>query len=161
MNHSSTTISVPFKYILNLSLKNGTFLDQLTIAKVIPLFKSGDRCDIKNYRLISILPDFSKSFEKIISHRLINYLGKKNLLTEHQHGFRDNLLFLNLLQWTGQCILMFGRKIVCCRYIHRFVKSFRYPYHNILLRKCEFLGIRGITKFAQELSWLQNTKCIL
>lgn len=42
----------------------GNFADHVKIAEVIPIIKSGDRSDIKNYRPISILPRLSKVFEK-------------------------------------------------------------------------------------------------
>ena len=88
LKHTSSLISIPLAHIINLTLKTGIFPDQLKKAKVIPIFKSGDRSDINNYRPISILPAVSKIFEKIISVRLIDYLEKNSLLTKHQHGFR-------------------------------------------------------------------------
>jgi Notch-like protein len=48
----------------------GIFPDTLIIAKIIPVFKSGDSKSISNYRHISILTSFSKIFEKIIAVRI-------------------------------------------------------------------------------------------
>ena len=42
----------------------------MKIARVIPLYMSGDRELIVNYRPVSILPSFSKFFERIIYNRL-------------------------------------------------------------------------------------------
>ena len=58
----SSFISYPLTHIINLLLKTGDFPDQLKITKIIPLFKSGDRNYIDNYRPISILPAFIKVF---------------------------------------------------------------------------------------------------
>ena len=55
-----------FTQILNRSICDGYFPNFLKIARVIPLFKSGKKEDINNYRPISILHPFSKIFEKII-----------------------------------------------------------------------------------------------
>ena len=41
-----------------------------------------------NYRPISILPILSKILEKLVHKRLINYLGKYELLLKHQYGFQ-------------------------------------------------------------------------
>ena len=41
-----------------------------------------------NYRPISILPTLSKILEKLVHKRLINYLGKYELLFKHQYGFQ-------------------------------------------------------------------------
>ena len=88
LKHSSSLISTPLTHIINLSLRTGIFPNKLKFAKVLPLFKSGDRGDINNYRPISILPAFNKIFEKIISFRLVTYLEQNNLLAVQQHGFR-------------------------------------------------------------------------
>ncbi|XP_065678977.1 uncharacterized protein LOC136093705 [Hydra vulgaris] len=45
-------------HILNLSLKSGLIPDKLKIAKITPIFKSGDETNISNYRPISVLPCF-------------------------------------------------------------------------------------------------------
>ena len=67
---------------------SGVFPDTLKIARVIPLFKSGDRNDISNYHPISLLPVISKIFEKLIHSRLISFLDKHNVLYSKQFGFR-------------------------------------------------------------------------
>ena len=58
-------IVVPLKHILNLSLLNGVFPDSMEIARVIPLFKSGNTKEFSNYRPISQLSQFSKILEKM------------------------------------------------------------------------------------------------
>ena len=59
----------------------------MKIAKVMPLFKSGDRCTTSNYRPIS-LPTLSKIFEKIICEMLFAHLEQNNLLFDYQFCFR-------------------------------------------------------------------------
>ena len=51
--------------LINSSLSQRIFPDKLKIAKVIPLFKSGIKSDVNNYRPISLLSCFSKIFEKL------------------------------------------------------------------------------------------------
>lgn len=58
-------ILVPLKHICNSSLEQGVFPDDMKIARVIPLFKSGDDQTVSNYRPISLLPQFSKILENI------------------------------------------------------------------------------------------------
>ena len=52
-------------HIINLSLQTGILPDALKRAKVIPLHKGGSKLEIENYTPISILPLFSKIFEKL------------------------------------------------------------------------------------------------
>ena len=49
--------------IFNASLETGTFLEQLKIAKVIPIHKKGNTRNINNYRPIALLSVFSKLLE--------------------------------------------------------------------------------------------------
>ena len=60
----------------------------LKIAKVKPLFKRGDTCQLNNYRPISLLRTISKIFETIIYSQLYSYFSQNNLLSEEQYGFR-------------------------------------------------------------------------
>ena len=46
-------IAKPLHHILQQSFEKGIVPSQLKIAKVIPIFKNGDRCNMDNYRPIS------------------------------------------------------------------------------------------------------------
>ena len=58
------------------------------MAKVIPLYKSGDSANPSNYRPISIVSVLSKPLEKHINKHLLMHLDKYNLLHPNQSGFR-------------------------------------------------------------------------
>ena len=49
-----------------MSLDSGVFSEKMKTAKVIPVFKKDDNQDCNNYRPISLLPNISKIFEKLI-----------------------------------------------------------------------------------------------
>ena len=70
LKHINHIISPVLKGLFNNCLRLGIFPDELKIAKVTPLFKSGNINDMSNYRPISILPVLSKILEKIIYKRL-------------------------------------------------------------------------------------------
>ena len=67
------------------------------IAKVVPIFKSGNKQIVKNYRLISLLPTLSKILEKHIKTRLIKFFDKYQVLYEFQYGFREKHSVLHAL----------------------------------------------------------------
>ena len=90
LKHCIETYIDPLTYLVNLSINQGIFPDELKIAKVLPIYKSDDKQLIQNYRPISVLPFFSKIFEKIISNHLLNFIDTNNILYDNQFGFRKN-----------------------------------------------------------------------
>ena len=85
-----TSISVPLTHIFSTSFSMGIVPQQLKTAKVIPVFKSGWKDSMDNYRPISLLSCFSKILEKIVCSRLTSFLDTNNLITSSQYGFRKN-----------------------------------------------------------------------
>ena len=77
-------------HVFKLSIKQGIFPDSLKIAKVTPIFKSGAKDNVSNYRPISILPVFLKVLERIMYNRVYNHPDSKGLLYEKQFGFERN-----------------------------------------------------------------------
>lgn len=81
----------PLTHVLSLSLKTGVVPRDLKLAKVTPLYKSGDSSLFNNYRPISVLPLFSKVLEKLVYKRLSKHLTANCILYNHQYGFRENM----------------------------------------------------------------------
>jgi hypothetical protein len=84
------SIATPILHVFRQSLSSGIFPSQFKIAKVVPVFKSGDKTNPGNYRPISLLSSFSKILEKVVSIRLTLFLEKENVLTQFQFGFRTS-----------------------------------------------------------------------
>ncbi|ELU10926.1 hypothetical protein CAPTEDRAFT_116848, partial [Capitella teleta] len=59
-------ISPPFAYIINLIFETSSVPDELKFANVTPIFKAENPAELQNYRLISVLPAFSKILERLI-----------------------------------------------------------------------------------------------
>lgn len=81
----------PIVHIINCSIVNGIVPDEFKMAKIVPIYKSGDKTDFLNYRPISLVGIIAKILEKIIKNQLLEYLESEKILFEGQYGFRRNL----------------------------------------------------------------------
>lgn len=82
------SISEHVAHLINSSVSAGIFPSILKQAKVIPVHKKNAEDNIANYRPISILSQLSKVFERIMHHRMSEFLTRFTVLSEKQHGFR-------------------------------------------------------------------------
>ena len=59
----------PLTCIINLSINSGIVPKQLKIARVVPLFKSGEQDIFSNYRLMSVLLAFSTILGRVMYNK--------------------------------------------------------------------------------------------
>ena len=77
-------------FYFNKSLENGKFPNCLKLANITPVFKKAPRTSKINYRPVSILPVFSKIFERLLSRQLSEFFD--NILPKFQCSFRKDYL---------------------------------------------------------------------
>ena len=84
-------ISFPINYVCNKMLFGVVFPDRLKYSTIKPLHKNEDRCEISNYRLVSLLTSFSKIFVMVMLRRILKHITNYNILSAEQYGFRLGL----------------------------------------------------------------------
>lgn len=139
------SILKPLNYLINLSFKYGQFPNCFKISKIIPLFKSGCKKSINNYRPISLISSISKLMEKLMHSRLNKFLENHDILTKFQYGFRKNVSTeFAILDLTHYIISNIESKLHTIGIFIDLKKAFDSLDHNILLAKLDNYGIRGI-----------------
>ncbi|XP_078607973.1 uncharacterized protein LOC144879949 [Branchiostoma floridae x Branchiostoma japonicum] len=98
----SISVLLPYlKILFNKCFNFGVIPRQWTVGIINPLFKSGRKDEVENYRSITLLSVFGKLFLTILGKRLNNWGESGEKLVESQMGFRkgygvlDNLFCLN------------------------------------------------------------------
>ena len=131
--------------IINQSFITGIYPKALKISKVIPIHKNGVTSDLNNYRPISLLSIFDKIMEKLMHKQLYDFLQEHNILFQNQFGFRkNNSTTFALLQITEKIKETIDNKKYGCGIFIDLSKAFDTVNYEILLRKMEHYGIRGV-----------------
>ena len=144
--------------IFNYSFDTEMYPDSLKIARVVPIFKSGSRLDVKNYRPVSILTNINKIFEKLVHSRLGSFLENYNVISYAQYGFcKGKSTTHATYEVLSKIQPAFTKKMFSICVFADFSKAFDTVDHPTLLRKLNDYGIRGST-LAFIKSYLTNRK---
>ena len=142
----------PFVHICNLSFSTGVFPKDMKIAKIIPLFKSGDDASFSNYRPVSLLPQFSKVLEKLFDVRLSDFIEKYKILSNSQYGFRKGRsTSLALIDFMEKLSSGIDNNLVTVGVFIDLKKAFDTIDHTLLIDKLNYYGIRGTAS-----DWLKS-----
>ena len=116
----------------------------MKIVKVIPIHKSANPTELKNYRPISLLQAFSKIFERIMYNKVISFLNSNNILYKHQYGFHEKHSTIHpIIHLLNQCALANNStpKQVTLSIFCDPLKTFDFIKTDTLLNKLNYHGI--------------------
>ena len=145
-------LSGPITHIINCSLRLSVVPMEWKRARVSPLFKSGDRSEMTNYKPISVLPVMGKILERIVHDQLYRYLDENNLLHPAQSGFRpghstvsSTVIFLNSIY------SVFDKNMITGSVFLDLKKAFDTVDHTLLCHKLIKYGVVGRSN-----AWFRN-----
>ena len=133
-------------------METSQFPDAWKIARIVSVFKDGDKEIKSNYRPISILPVISRLFEKLIADQVYQYVNENSLFSPDHSGFlKHHSTATCLLTNTNKCYEGFDLgKLVGLVFIEIKI-AFDTFDHQILLEKLMLYGVQQY-----ELSWFKS-----
>ena len=138
----SSEISKPLKIIFERSMAGGKFPSSWKLANVQPVHKKDSRQLKSNYRPISLLPIFSKIFEKNSFDAMHGFFVENELISKYQSGFRPGDSTINqLLAITDEIFESFENNAETRAAFLDISKAFDQVWHEGLLFKLKRSGI--------------------
>lgn len=160
IKHNIDILSPILADLINTSFSNGYFPDPLKIARLVPIYKSGNPLLPSNYRPISILPTISKIFERLLYNVTESFINKNNIIQKLQFGFQKGSGSLSVTSHVvtkPQNALDNPKLKIASGIFIDLQKAFDSIPHKILLEKLHKYGMRGTTYNIFE-SYLLNRK---
>lgn len=143
-------LALPIALLFDLSLTSGVMPTLWKKSLVVPIYKSGDKHNVRNYRGISKLSIIPKVFEKIIYDSLFPAI--RPFLILQQHGFIDRRSTeTNLCEFLDQVLDGMDNGFQVDAVYTDYSKCFDKISHKLLVAKLEYIGIHG-----DLLRWLQS-----
>ena len=139
LNHCALALYQPLHHLFSQSLSQNYLPTDWRTHLIKPLFKSGDKGSIRNYRPIFLLPIVSKVLEKLVYNGIVDFVSDS--VSVSQFGFlRGRSTLQQLLVFFN--ILLSSSSQTDVIYLD-FRKAFDSVAHNELLYKIRKFGITG------------------
>jgi hypothetical protein len=136
--------------LFNLSLHFGYIPKEWKNANITPIYKKGDKSNVKNYRPVSLLSIIGKVLERCVHHHVYSII--KEDISEYQHGFvPQKSTVTQLIEFYDKVYNLSDNKKQCDVVFLDFSKAFDSVPHNLLLAKLQSHGING-----RLLRWFNN-----
>ena len=140
---AAEVISPILAVLINTCFDVGIFPSCLKIARVVPIFKTGNKCKVNNYRPVSLLSVFS--IGKVVHIRTIDFLNHHSIFTAAQYGIRSKFSTIHpVLDITTSCFDNIARDRYTGLILLDLAKAFDTVNHNILLKKLDHYGLKGL-----------------
>ena len=130
--------------IVNICINQGYFPHELKKGCITPIFKTGNKNTISNYRPVCSLSPLSKIIEKVAYNKMIKFIDKYGILSKEQFGFRKNMgTDTALANYIESLLKGLNDKKYTVSIFMDLSKAFDVLNHKILKSKLEHYGFRN------------------
>ena len=127
-------LAYPLSLLYNQAYTSSDLPNIWRSANVVPVFKSGDKRDVRNYRPISLTCIAMKVFERMVSNRLLDLCYDK--LDRRQHGFLPGRSCLSqMISFTDKIFQADNDRLTTDIIYFDYKKAFDSVNHDIILDK--------------------------
>ena len=131
--------------IFNRSFSMGIYPDDWKMARVLLIFKSGEKGVLSNYGPISIISAIAKMFGRLVYEQFYTYLTSNRLINSYQSGFRPTHSTLtSLLESTNNWCVNIDRGLLNGVVYIDLKKAFDTIDHEVLLSKLRAYGFNDL-----------------
>nr|CAI5841722.1 unnamed protein product [Callosobruchus analis] len=136
----------PLTCLFNNCIEQGIFPETFKSSIVKPIFKTGTKTNLSNYRPISLITNFAKIFEKILHDQVTNFLERNELFSPKQYGFRQARSTQDaIVDLTTHIYKALDVKRPAMAIFVDLAKAFDTVNHDKLLEMMEYHGFRGLS----------------
>ena len=144
LKQCASALYIPLHHLFSLSIFNHAIPSEWKHHSITPIFKSGERTSVNNYRPVSLLCIASKVLERLIYNYLCKFIISNDIISQFQFGFlKHRSTTQQLLVFLDRVYHILNSNDGCDVIYLDFKKAFDTMRHHELLSKIWNIGITG------------------
>ena len=144
LKQCASALYIPLHHLFSLSIFNHAIPSEWKHHSITPIFKSGERTSVNNYRPVSLLCIASKVLERLIYNYLCKFIISNDIISQFQFGFlKHRFTTQQLLVYLDRVYHILNSNDGCDVIYLDFKKAFDTVPHHELLSKIWNIGITG------------------
>ena len=144
LKQGNLLLAIKLASLFELSMNSGSLPQSWNSVTVTPIYKSGDKCDLHNYRPIGVSSCVLRLMERMIADEMHTFIDLNMILNNTQHGFirGGSIETANIVFYDFVTKNLDAGKCVDVIYLD-FSRAFDSVPHELLISKLFMFGIRG------------------